>query len=291
MKMSNLLVLLAVLCLFAACKGSGSSSASDYSTSSADSASVDAVITDTIGKKLVKTGEMRFKVKDVQQAGEKIGDLARNYKGFVVHHNMQSSILHDEDMRTNHIDSLKHVSAYTSTADITVKVPSQNLEQFLKEVSHLGIYVNVRRMDIEDKTLDYLSTRLKRENRAEIDSKQDKWKPTIKEADAMLKLKDDMVDQKISNTFLDESVKYSIVVLNLYQSNTVVREMVANDNTSAYQLPLLSRFWIAVTDGWEMFAVFIIGLVNLWVFILAGCGAWVGYRMYKRKNSTITTAV
>lgn len=293
MKMSNLLVLLAVLCLFGACKRSDSLSKSDYSPSTADVAADMDMATDSVsetaGQKLVKTAEMRFKVKNVQETGEKIGDLTRNYKGIVMHHNMQSSIVREEDMRTSNIDSLKHIAAYTSTSTITVKIPSQNLEQFLNEVSHLGVYVNVRRMDIEDKTLDYLSTRLKHENRVAIDSKQDKWKPTIKEADAMLKIKDDMVDEKISNARIDESVNYSVVDLSLYQTNTVMQEIVANDNTSVYQLPVMSRFWIAVIDGWEIFAAFIIGLVHLWVFILAGCLGWMAYRTYKRKNATVAS--
>lgn len=289
MKMSNLLVFLAVLCLLGACKGSGSyDKVSNADTASSQLGSNEAV-TDNAAK-LVKTAEMHFKVKDVQKSSEAITALTRSYRGIVIHHNMEAKVIDSQASRLQN-DSLKQVSAFTTTANITVKIPPDSLDQFLNKVSRMGIYVNTRRMDIEDKTLDYLSAKLKRNNRVQIDKQQQKWQPTVKEADAMLKVKDYIVDEQISNNRIDEAVKYSVVDLTLYQSNTIVQEVVANDNAGFYEASFFNRFYMALQNGWIMFSVVIIAVVNLWVFILAGCVAWFVFKFYKRKPLPVTNTI
>ncbi len=281
MKMSNLLVLLAVLCLLGACKSSGRNEVMDKAETENVVSADSALITEHTTK-LVKTGEMRFKVKDVQKSSEAISALTRSYKGMLMHHSMQS-VMVDERTSPLHNDSLNHVSAFTTTATMTVKVPSENLDQFMNEVGRLGIYVNIRRMDIEDKTLDYLSAKLKHENRVQMEDEQKKWKPALKDANAMLKIKDDMVDGNISNRRVDEAVRYSTIDLSLYQSNTIVQEIIANDDTSLYQLPFTTRLSIALQNGWGLFASLVVALANLWVFVLVACAVWFAFRMYKRK--------
>jgi hypothetical protein len=282
MKMSTLIVLLAVLCLLGACKNSSNGNYDNESAKELTN-STDTALAVTEGAKLVKTAEMRFKVKDVQKSSEIITQLTRNYKGIVTHHQMEATPVNDRDITLSN-DSVKRISAFSTTAAITVKIPSDSLEQFMNKVSQMGIYVNMRRMDIEDKTLDYLSAKLKSDNKGQIASKQDKWKPNLKEAEAMLRLKDDKVDEDISNRRINEAVSYSVVDMELYQSNTVTQEVIANDDISIYQISFISRIWMALANGWQIFASFIVGLVNLWVFILAGFIAWILYRIYKRKS-------
>jgi len=291
MKMSNLLVLLAALCLLGACsKRSGGDDNSMDKAAEVSLQSADSVSATGNAAKLVKTAEMQFKVKDVEKSSEAITALTRSYKGIVMHHDMKSTVVNEQSIRLNN-DSLKQVSAYATTASITVKVPANNLEEFMNEVSHLGIHVSVRRMNIEDKTLDYLSAQLKRDNRLEIANQQKKWKPTLKEADAMLRIKDETVDQKISNSRIDDAVRFSVVDLSFYQNNTVAKEIVANDDTGIYQIPFYNRLLIALQNGWEMFASLLIALSNLWVFILAGGTAWLVYKHYKRKVTVATNTI
>ena len=142
-------------------------------------------------------------------------------------------------------------------------------------------------MDITDKSLDYLSAQLKLKNRTELVSQQKKGKIIIKKPEDVLNLKDDMIDQQIGNRQIDDAVKNSIVTLSFYQSNTINKEVIANDDPSAYNLPFFRRLGIALENGWSIFVDVIIGMANLWVFILAGIGVWLLVRNYKSKK-TIT---
>lgn len=288
MKTKLFLALLAGVLLLGACKGSNYEAIRDEkSASNADTVAVSADSTKvgTTPTKLVKTADMRFKVKNVQQTGDAIAALTARDGGMVMHHQMQADVERSEDIRVSN-DSVKRVSALRTDANMTVKLPSEKLESFMTEVAHMGMYVTLRKMDIEDRTLDYLSEKLKLRNRQDLVEQQKKGKVVIKNPVNVMLLKDDMVDQQIGNMRTDEAVKYSIVTLSFYQSNFINQEMIANDDPSAYQLPFVNRLAIALNNGWQLFVELILGLANLWVFITLGMALWAMYRYYKRKHPT-----
>ena len=278
-----MLIALAGIALLAACKGRGVEAVYDRST--ADSASVAADTTTSAVPKLVKTADMSFKVKSVQQTGDTIAALTAKYKGVVTHHQMNSEIVNSHDVRLSD-DSVMRVSAFNTKADMTMKIPSEKLEDFMNLVSRLGTYVTSRKMDIEDKSLDYLSAQLKLQSRREFVARQKNGKVIIKNPEAVLWLKDEMVDGTINNQKIDDAVKYSIISLSFYKSNTILNEKIANDDPSAYQLPFFKRLYLAFTNGWYIFTEVILGIANLWMLIVAGIGLWLLYKMYKRKPAT-----
>jgi hypothetical protein len=287
MKTKLFLALLAGVLLLGACKGSNYEAIRDDKASST-SADTTASIADTsiarvAATKLVKTADMRFKVKNVQQTGDAIAALTTRDGGMVMHHQLVANVERSEDIRVSD-DSVNRVSALSTNADMTVKVPSEKLENFMTEVSHLGMFVTLRKMDIEDRTLDYLSEKLKLKNRQELVAQQKQGKVIIKNPVNVMLLKDDMVDQQIGNMRTDAAVQYSVVSLSFYQSNIIHQEMIANDDPSAYQLPFFKRLTIAVSNGWFVFVELLLGLANAWVFIILAIGVWMLYRYYKRKH-------
>jgi hypothetical protein len=91
----------------------------------------------------------------------------------------------------------------------------------------------------------------------------------------------------ISNLGINNAVKNSMVTLSFYQSNTINKEVIANDDPSAYNLPFFKRMGMAIENGWEVFVDVIIALTNLWVFILASIGAWLTIRYYRNKKTVL----
>jgi hypothetical protein len=290
MKEKTLLILLSAILVLAACKGK---STGDYefvnNQNQSSSSATDSAITDSgqLATKLVKTAGINFKVKDVQQTSEHISALTKQYGGMVMHHQIQSVAGQNRDVHVSN-DSLMRISAYSTQAEMTVKVPSNKLEDFMAQVRRLGIYINSSRMDIEDRTLDYLSSRLKLKDRQELVAQQKKGKIKIKDPANVLLLKDDMVDQQISNMRTDDAVKFSIVNLSFYQNSTILKEMISNDDPTAYNIPWFQRIGLAFASGWAIFVDVLIVVVNLWVFILAVLGIWLGWRYYQKHKARIT---
>lgn len=280
MKNKILMMLLAGITLLAACKGSGSSTLMDQ-------ASKDTVAQEAHDSvKLVKTADMRFKVKNVQHAAEQISKLTEVCGGMVMHHNMQSNVISNQDILLGN-DSLKKLTVYNTTADLVLKIPADVIEPFMDSLNHLGLFVENRKMDVEDRTLDYLSEKLKAKNRESSVSLRSKMKMTTKVADSILALKDNVVDRKISNLRTNEAARFTTLSLSLYQSNTVSKEIVASDDLSTYNSSVWIRIGLALSRGWFYFSEVLVGILHLWAFILVGLAIWLGISMYRRKKKLI----
>lgn len=291
MKAKILIVPAIVIALLAACK---SKTSTDYevarmttkemdSTKMADSAKVLANVTRySPPEKLVKTADINFKVKDVRKTGDSIANLTNQFGGMVMHHQVQSNAGNTRDIHISN-DSIMRIAVYNTTGEMTVRVPSEKLEDFMTAVSHMGIYVNISKMDIDDESLDYLANQLRLKDREELLARQKAGTVKIKNPANVLALTDDMIDQKIQNMRTDAAVKFSMISLNFYQSDNIMKEVIANDDPSAYDISFFRRLKLALENGWTIFTDVVVGLANLWIFIIAGIVSWRVFVYYRKK--------
>ena len=286
------LIPIAVLLLFCACKGKGGGY--EVANDSNNSADADSTKVTELSKitnvatspKLIKTAEMNFKVKNVSQTATQVDALTSGFGGMVMHQQIGSSVEGSHEVRINS-DSVMRITSLSTTANITVKVPSVKLAKFMDSVASMGLYVTSRNLDITDKTLDYLSAQLKLRSRDELVKQQKTGKIIIKDPAKVLDLKDDMIDQQIGNRQIDDAVKNSVVNLNFYQSNIINKEVIVNDDPSAYDLPFFKRLLMACQNGWNLCLDIIIGLANVWFLIAIGGLIWFGLRHYHKRKKAV----
>ncbi|WP_096355276.1 DUF4349 domain-containing protein [Mucilaginibacter gotjawali] len=153
----------------------------------------------------------------------------------------------------------------------------------MNKVAQLGIRVNDQKIEVADKTLDYLSTRLKLKNQNELVDAQKKTTVNKKDPDNLLAFKNNMVDEQINNRKIDDSVKLSTVVLVFYETNAVSKRMMADNNLADYQQPFSKRFGMSFETGWNVFVEVLIGISNFWILIPVGLVIWLAIRYFKRK--------
>ena len=82
---------------------------------------------------------------------------------------------------------------------------------------------------------------------------------------------------------ISNDVKFSTVTLSFYQSDTILKEIVANDDPSAYDISLSKRMGLAFATGWAAFMDVLVVLINFWVFVPIGLCVWLGYRYYRKR--------
>ncbi|WP_428328436.1 DUF4349 domain-containing protein [Mucilaginibacter sp.] len=282
MKTQLLIPLLAGVVLLDACKGKGSSEAADTTgkTGLFHKSSISKTDTMQIDSKLVRKADMHFKVKNVQQTSERIVALTNSCNGMVIHHVMNATPGNTIDIKKSD-DSLMRVTVINTVAEMTVKIPPASLENFMNQVARLGIYVNNSNMDITDKSAAYLSTQLKLKNQRESLNKQEK---NSTGNDNVLAFKNSMVDQQMINHKIDDSVKTSTITLSFYDSNVLSKEIIANDDLSAYNVPFMKRMGMALENGWDVFMYILISLANFWVLLPLGCIILFAVRYYKSKK-------
>ena len=283
MKNKILIPLIAGLALLCACKGKNNTEFLNRA-STADSATIDSAIVTT--PKLVKTAKMYFKVRSVKQSISKITGLVASYDGMIIHHKLESININSTNARVSN-DSVMRVTCFNTNADLIIKIPVDKLQEFMNQISDMGLHIDESTMDITDKSLDYLSARLKLKSRTELVNQQKKGKITIKNTANVLNLKDEMVDEQIANKEIDNAVKYSTVSLSFYESNTISKEVIANDDPSAYELPFFKRVSMAFENGVQLFEDTFITLINLWLFIIIALGCWLLFKKYRVKKVTV----
>lgn len=283
MKTRVLAPLIAGIVLLCACKGKGVSGYEAFNSSRADSDTTKKDTVTTLQPKLVKTAGIHFQVKNTGQTAERITAFTKQCKGIIVHKRINSTAERSLDIHISD-DSVMRVTSFHTIAEVTVKIPSSKLEDFMEQVARLGIFVDESSMDVTDKSLDYLSAQLKLKSRTELVTLQKKGKVVIKKSEDVLQLKDEMADEQISNMGIDDAVKSSTVNLSFYENSIINKQIIANDDPSAYNLPFFKRLAMAFKNGWGIFVELIICLTNLWVFILATAFALMFIKRYKPKK-------
>ena len=280
------LIMLTGIVLLGACKGRNANTGADstYVTNQKALSSKN----DTVqpAEKLVKTADMRFKVKSVQQTGQQIASLTKSCNGVVFRHTIGSNIKLSRNIHLGN-DSIMQVSSVNATSLMTVRIPPERLEEFVDRVSAMGINIDSLNINIQNRTFDYLSTTLKGKIKEKFITKQEITKSA--EPEKIIQEKDDMVDRHINNSRVDDSVKNSTITLYFYETNVIKKEIVADDDLSAYNPPFLTRLALALKGGWDLFVDLLVGLVNIWVLAVTGIAAWFVYARSKSKKSLAIT--
>ncbi|HMI04030.1 MAG TPA: DUF4349 domain-containing protein [Pedobacter sp.] len=238
----------------------------------------------TYTEKIIKTADMRFRVKDVQQTKEKLSNAIKAEGGTVAEFSIQSNVQKNEKVRYS-ADSLLELTAYRTDGFITAKVPSDKLDEFTNKIAKMAVFVDQQSMKLDDQSIAYLANQLKNRNRVEAVEQLNKHaSKKSNNVETSLVLKDDYVDKKIENLIIDNKVKYSNITLNFYQDNTVKRVVVENDNLSDYRPGFFKRLWLNIDAGWTIFKEFLLILTNLWVLFVLGIAGYLVFKYYRKKR-------
>lgn len=238
----------------------------------------------TAVEKIIKTADMRFRVKNVQNTKEQLSKTVKAEGGTVAEFSIESTIQETDKVKQS-TDSLKEITAYRTEGYLVAKVPSEKLDEFTNTIAKMAVFVDHQSMKLDDQSIAYLANKLKAQNRADAVQKINKVaSKKSANVESYLNVKDDYVDKKIENMQIDSRVKFSTITLNFYQNNTVKTMVVANDNLYDYRPAFINRLWLGIVNGWTIFKEIIIAVSNLWMLILVGFGAFFIVKYFVRKN-------
>lgn len=246
-----------------------------------DTTSITGLTGDSV--KLVKIAGINFKVKDVEQSTRAISGVAHKFGGIIYDQSFESLEGGRNELKIS-TDSLMVITTYTPHADITARIPSENLEQFMYSVADLGYFTGSTKLHIDDRSLEYLEGALKQKNRTEELSEPINRRTKSFTDRERVEVKDEVIEQQISNRAIDADVKYSTVKLSLFQNPLVRREIIANYFISDYHLPFSKRLSNAISDGWQYFLAFVLALAHLWMFIMLAVAIFLCYRYLQHKR-------
>lgn len=282
-KITKYLLGLFIALIFASCSSSNreeeASMAADTTSTTAGTAS-DLPGTES---KIVKTADIDFEVKDVYTSSSNISRNVRKFGGMVMQNNIQTSELGSKEIPFSD-DSVQLISSYKIDARMTVEVPSAKLEEFLEIITTDATIIYTANLEVSDRSIDYLGSKLKQQSRQKILDKQ-LAKDTLKNEDVLqlANQQEAIIDQKMNNLRTDASVRYSSISLHFTQTPLLKKQILPNNDLRSYQPSVAKRLGDSFSSGLDIFIAIVVGISYTWPFLLLGLAGWFGYRFVSRR--------
>ena len=233
--------------------------------------------------KLVKTAGLHCKVHDVEKSTRAVSAIAQQFDGMVFNLSMEYEETGRNELPLS-ADSLVIVTVATPQVNMTIRMPSQNLEAFMYGVADIGYFTRSSTLNIDDRSLQYLENNLKQQSRTAVITGSSLRRDKSFTHTRAIQVKDDVIDKQLANKSIDAQVNYSTVSLTLYQNQVIRKEVVANYAVADYQLPFSQRLGNAISNGWQMFQSFLLVLAHLWMFVFITAGGYFYYRFLQHKR-------
>ncbi|WP_449387800.1 DUF4349 domain-containing protein [Chryseobacterium lineare] len=202
----------------------------------------------TISKKIIKNGEMRIQVGDIKKAQQQISSILKKNKAYI----------QKEDFQNTDVDE---------NLDIVIRVPHQNFDALINSFSNGVGSVLSKNISSNDVTEEYTDISIKLGNKKiYLEKYRDMLKSAkttkdILEIQENIRALEDEIDVAEGRLrFIDDRVNYSTLNLNIY------KEKIRSSATS--KIGFGSRFGDSVTEGWNSFVEFLLGIISFWPFLL-----------------------
>src|ERR1041385_5001059 len=100
-------------------------------------------------KKIIRNGELRFQVNDIDSATNKIEQLTQRFNGYVSSSNLTSSY-----------DQVEN--------EMVVKVPAEDFENIVREIEKVAVFMNNRNITTKDVTAEYIDLQSRLKTKLEV---------------------------------------------------------------------------------------------------------------------------
>ena len=244
-------------------------------------------------RKMIRTANIKFKVKDVINATYSIENIVVKHNGFVENTNLTSQINHTKETTIKE-DSILLTTYYTVSNSLVLRVPNTQLDTTLKEIAQFVEFMDYRIINARNVTLDLLSKRLEQIRLARYDNRmtnaidnQGRRLNDVSNAEDNLLYKQTQADQaKLANLQILDEIKFSTITLFLYQNQSIKYEVIAKEKTiKSYSTPFGTRFIDALKFGWTIIVEFFLFLVNIWSIILIGALVLCSVKYFRKRIS------
>ena len=224
------------------------------------------------GKKFVRKADVNMEVSDVYQATIYIENTLKEMGGFVTLSNYRSEVLEEKVFPQSDEKSML-VREYITKNQMQVRVPTEKLSDFLKQLNDKNIFLRERIITAEDVSTNIKMAELEKQRMAKHKAQLSQQANTIKNAEAVNENERELIYQKINDLNLADELKYSTVEIYLSEPKSKISQ-VEIPNTKSLKNKYQGGFGYSIkeafADGFYGFQQFLILIAHAWMFILAG---------------------
>jgi hypothetical protein len=244
-------------------------------------------------RKMIRTADIKFKVKDVIKTTYNIENIIVKHDGFVENTHLSSQTNYTKETTIKE-DSTLLTTYYTVMNTLILRVPNTKLDTTLKEIARFVDFMDYRTINASDVTLDLLSKKLEQIRLARYDSRmtnaidsKGKRLNDVSDAENNLLYKQAQADEaKLANLQILDKIKFSTITLSLYQNQSIKYEVIAKEKKiKPYSTPFGTRVVEGVQFWWTILVEICLFLVHSWSIILIAILVFVGFNYFKQRSS------
>ena len=265
--MNKLMTILLVLAVLAGCSQSSPSLSKSVSAemtmedSSLQLNEQDNDQVETIERKIIKQGQIRFQTADVNSTKSLIAQAVQELNGYIANDNVY-----------DYSDRFEHT--------LTIRVPAAHFDLLLHEISESVDKLDSKNIDAKDVTEEFIDIEARIKTKKELQIRYIELLKRATKVDEILniereigKLQTEIESVEGRMSYLKDRIAFSTLTVTYYQKAT---------STFGFS----SKFVDGVKQGWSVFLWFIVGLAHLWVFIVVVVAIVliVRWRRKRRKN-------
>ena len=196
-----------------------------------------------IGRKLIKSGYLSIVVKDVSVTGDEIKKLCEIYEAYI-----------SSETQSNNPGRFEY--------NQVIRIPASQFDQLVSKIERLATRVENKNIETSDVTEEFIDKEARIKTKKELEQR---YREILKQADEVSDIlsieaqlnhvRADIESMEGRLTFLKNQVAFSTLTLSFYEP--IGAETAFGTKTVA-----------AFSHGWNMLLMFLIGLVNIWPFLL-----------------------
>ena len=211
-------------------------------------------------RKLIKNGYLTIKIDDVQETKKSVEKICKEYNAYV-----------SSEMQDSYDTRIQY--------EQVIRIPAASFDVMVEKLELLGAEVDNKRVQTTDVTEEFIDKEARIKTKKELEIryreilKQAKVVSDILSIESQLnQVRADIESMEGRLKFLQNQVAFSTLNLTLYKP-------IGTD--FGFGTKIVS----AASNGWDMFLLFMIGLLNIWPFLLMGAALlYFGLRRIRSKK-------
>jgi hypothetical protein len=222
-----------------------------------------------IEKKIIRTGRLTLKTRELEDSRLRLDSLATELGGYIA-----SESYNDQE----------HQRSY----NISYRIPAEKFNDFLHTVESGKEKMESKTINVNDVTMQYYDISIRLENEKELEkrylnllNRANSVKDILEIEEKLNRNRQEIESKEGRLRYLDNQVSYSTLNIYLYQKKEIRYEPEERDGFGQRLLKSLHNGWLGFVDV----ILFILKLWPLW--LIAGSVWWLILRLRRRRKETI----
>lgn len=219
---------------------------------------------EVVERKIIKNGTLKFETTDVNETKTIVSQIVKEFGGYI-----------SDENESDYSGRVEH--------KITIRVPTDGFDLFLESISKSVDKFDTKNIERLDITEEYIDIESRVKTKKEL---QNRYKELLKRAftvDEMItlereigKLQTEIESFEGKLNYFNDRIVFSTLAIIYYQYKKT--------DSSSSSFGFFSEFVDGIVSGWHDFLWFVIGVSNLWVFILLIALAVYLFRKWRKRK-------